>query len=233
MHYIAPAKFTLSHENTALMVHKLRNANERYARIAEQIRTRMKSRQCRPYRIRAAWLGLHVDIGAAIALCNTQVSKIPLPILDTTTPSPVEPIRIPPSHMRPTQLPSIIATAPTPMVLTDVNRVNKIYSPVPIPPRGPLVHFEGIDWAVPRAPLLKPRELPVISPQTYCGGFSPMLMDSDSSGLSTPEDRYAANKRKIRDIDVDDTLSHKHHLRKHWVQATSTRRVACQPSVYF
>jgi len=233
------------------MLHKLRNANERYGRIAEQIRTRTKSRQCRPYRIRAAWLGLHVDISAAIALSNTQVSKIPLPILDTTTPSPVEPkvfIRIPPSHIRPTQLPSITATAPTPMASTDVNRVNKIYSPIPpirIPARGPLVHLEGMDWVVPGAPLLKPRELPVVSPQTYCGDFSPVSMDPESSGISSPEDQYAVTilhiklpgKRKIQDMDVDSTLSRKHHLRKRWAQTMSTRRVTPrvvrQPHVYF
>lgn len=232
MHHSTQAKFSLSKEHIASIIYKLRNANERYTHIAEKIRATMKTQQFRSYRIRAAWLGLHVDISAAIALSDTHVSKIPLPILDTTTPTPVEPkifIRIPPS---------ILTTAPTPMGSTDVGRVDKIYSPIPsirIPVRGPLVHLEGIDWGVPGAPLLRPRELPEISPAAYCGHPSPMSLDSgtsvlflqsfwteislsavDTSGPSTPEDCYTVSvhiklpgKRKIQDMDFEDTLSHK------------------------
>jgi hypothetical protein len=175
MHHSTHARLTLSQEQIALILYKLRNANERYTRIAETIRASMKPRLFSPYRIRAAWLGLHVDIGAAIALSDAQVSKIPLPILDTTTPTPAKPkmvIRIPPS---------ILTTAPTPMGSADVKKVDKIYSPIPpirIPARGPLVHLEGIDWGVPGAPLLRPRELPEISPANYCGYPSPMSLNS-------------------------------------------------------
>jgi len=247
MHYVAPVKFTLSHEHTALMLYKLRNANDRYVRIAQQIRAHARRRQCSLYRMRAAWLGLTVDISAAVALSDTQVSKIPLPILDMSTPSPVEPkvfIRIPPYHMRPAQLPSITTTAPTPMVSTHMSRVDKIYSPIPIriPLRGPIVHLQGIDWGVPGAPLLRPRELPEMSPET--GSFSPMSLDSDSSGPSMPEDRYAValriklpGKRKLLDVDVHDTLSHKHHMKKRWAQTASASRVTpqagLQPHLYF
>jgi len=219
------------------MVCKLRNANERYTRIAENIRASMKSRQYSSYRIRAAWLGLHVDIGAAIALSDTQVSRIPLPILDTTTPTPAKSriaTHIPPFHPRPTQLPYITATAPTPLGSTSASRVDKIYSPVRIPARGPLVQLDGIDWSAPGAPLLRPRDLPEMSPDSYCENSSPMSLDSgnynpdsnsfgilndqyslDSSGPYTPAD-YTVGvaigfpaKRKIQDMESEDTLSHK------------------------
>jgi len=239
MHYTAPAKFSLSHEHVTLMLYKLRNANDRYTRIAAQIRARTTSRyQCRSYRIRAAWLGLRVDVNAALALAGSQISKNPLPILDTTTPTPAESkvfLCIPPSHVRTTQLPFITATAPTPVFATDVSRVEKIYSPIPpirIPPRGPHVQLDGIDWGVPGAPLMKPRELPDIMPNNSYVNFSPMSMDFDSYGLSAPEDPFAValriklpSKRKIKDIDVDDTLSQKHHLRKRWAQTSSTQKV--------
>jgi hypothetical protein len=240
MYHSTPARFTSSQERIALMVCKLRNANERYTRIAENIRASMKSRQYSSYRIRAAWLGLHVDIGAAIALSDTQVSKIPLPILDTTTPTPVKSrivTHIQPSHPRPTQLPSITATAPTPLGSTSASRVDKIYSPIPpirIPARGPLVQLDGIDWSVPGAPLLRPRELPEMSPDLCCENSSPMSLDSgnynpdpnsfwilnnqyssDSSGPYTPDDYIVdvgigfPGKRKMQDMSPEDTVSHK------------------------
>jgi len=247
MYHSRPARLTLSQEHIDFMCYKLRNANERYRRIAENIRSSKKSRRCSPYRIRAAWLGLRVDVGVAVALSDTQISKIPLPILDMTLHTPIEPkivVRIPSS--RPSQLPSITTTAPTPLGLTDVSRVHKIYSPIPpicIPARGPLMQLQGVNWGVPGAPLLRAKELPQMSPETY-GNFSPMSLDSDSSGPHTPEDYYdlgacirPVGKRKIRDIEVEDTHCHKYHLRKRWAQVTSTGggspTAVCQPRVYF
>jgi hypothetical protein len=198
MHYSSPTRFTLSNEHIALMLHKLRDANERYAHIAAQVYARMRTRrQYRPYRVRAAWLGLRVDIDAALALSDTQVSNIPLPILDMT-PTPVEPkifIRIPPSHMRYARLPSITTTAPTPMVKTDMSRVAKIYSPIPIPARGPLVQLDGINWGVPGAPLLRPRELPVIMPDAYVPDLSPMSLDSGTSVHADLDSTQISNYR--------------------------------------
>lgn len=184
MHHVAPVNLSVSH---AFMLYKLRNASDRYARIAQHIRAHTTRRQCSLYRIRATLLGLKVDISAAVALPDTQVSKIPLPIIDISTPSPVEHkvfIRIPSYRMQPAQLPSITTTAPTPIVSTHVSRVDKIYSPIPIriPARGPLVRLQGIDCGVPGAPLLRPRALPEMSPET--ANFSPMSLDSGASCLN-------------------------------------------------
>jgi len=229
------------------MLCKLRNANDRYARIAEKIRA-TRSRQRRRYRIRAACLGLHVDIDAAVALCERHVSKIPLPIIDTTTPTLVE-SKIA-TRVQPLQVPSITTTAPTPLGLSEMsemNQVNKVYSPIPlirIPIRGPLIRLDSMDWNVPTAPSLRPKALPEVLPEAYCETSSPMLVDSASSGLSTSGDRFPVrlriklpSKRKIRDTGLEDTFSHKHHLRKRWAKTPSTRRVSPravrQPHVYF
>src|ERR1700737_3327818 len=103
MHHPNPIRCSLPQDSISLMIYKLHFANARYARIAEEMRARMKNRPlCSPYRIRAAWLGLRVDIESAVKCCPKQVSKIPLPVLETS-PSPSESkitIRIPGSHVR-------------------------------------------------------------------------------------------------------------------------------------
>jgi len=252
MHHPTPVKFSFPEDPISLMASKLRFANVRYARIAEEMRARMKNRPLySPYRVRAARLGLSIDIKSAVNCSQKEISKIALPILDTS-PSPVESkitIRIPVSHVRSISVPSIMATAPTPMGLPNTNRCEIIYAPIPtirIPARASSMQNIATDWGVPGAPLLKTKELPGISPpsQSYFSDSSPMSLDSDSSGPTTPEDQDTvdlsiklAGKRKMDDMDSDDMLPHKHQLRKRWSQTPSTRRVtptaAQQPHVCF
>ena len=181
MHHPTPIRFSLPHDPIALMVYKLRFANARYARIAEDVRARMKSRPaCSLYRVRAAWLGLRVDVNAAVKCSQNQVSRVPLPILDTV-PSPVESkltIRIPVSHVRSISVQSITTTAPTPVGLTSANRRETIYAPIRIPPRAPSAPHVENHWGVPGAPLLKTKQLPGLSPQSYFSDCSPMSLDS-------------------------------------------------------
>jgi len=244
MYHPTPVRFSLPNDPIVLMNYKLRFANARYALIAEDIRARMKNRSAySPYRVRAAWLGLRVDIKAAINCADNQISKIPLPILDTT-PSPITSkitIRIPVSHVRSLSVPSITTTAPTPVGLTGANRSETIYAPIPtirIPPRVPSAQN---NWGVPGAPLLKTKELPGVSPQSYFSDCSPMSLDSDSSGPTTPEDQDIRprhpGRRKIEDMNINDSLPHKHQMRRRWAGTPSTRRVTPravqQPHVYF
>lgn len=159
-----------------MMFCKLRYANARYSRIAQEMRKRMEQRITyipNPRQLRAAWLGLRVDTEKAVALSDSQVSKIPLPVLDTD-PSPIVEkifLRIPrrPSALSHTiPLPVIMTTAPTPIHNTNA----KLIPTIRIPARAPRV---GNDWGVPGAPLMVPKDLPVTSPQTdYC----PMSLDS-------------------------------------------------------
>jgi hypothetical protein len=209
MHHSTP-RFALSEAHIALIIYKLRNANNRYASIAEKIRATTKNKSCRAYRMRAAWLGLQVDIGAALALCEAQVSKIPLPILDTTMPTPAEPIILSPPHY----VPSITMTAPTPIGLTDIGGVDKLYSQIPpirIPSRGPFVNLSGMDRITPRAPLLKLKELPAVSPEIFFGNLSPMSLDSGVSFL-----------------DHETILLLNHSFRRFFLSLYTRRSLSCQ-----
>lgn len=164
-----------------MIVYRLRVANAHYARVAHQMRASKSSQRGAdsPYRRRAVWLGLRIDTERAAALSDNQVSKIPLPVLDTT-PSPVAPklyIRIPPFHTRPLSVPSIMINGnATTLGMSGQSRIENMYpfalvqNPVCI----------GNDWGVPGAPLMKNKELPALSPTHE---DSPMSQDS---GKSTP-----------------------------------------------
>lgn len=87
--------------NTQL-TYTLARANHRYSRIALEMRKGLEHRRRMHHirlRLRAAWIGLQVDVKAAMALNHCEVSKIPKPILDTNpSPGPATPLvlRIPP-----------------------------------------------------------------------------------------------------------------------------------------
>ncbi|KZP08262.1 hypothetical protein FIBSPDRAFT_874734, partial [Athelia psychrophila] len=141
------------------MFQRIHAANAFYARVARQMRADFSHRRAHSaYRARAVRLGLKVNTKRAAALAGMHVSKIPLPVLDTT-PSPAAArlvIRIPPFHTRPLSVPHIAVNGNA-IALVGASAHGRMQS-------GHGYYPYGNDWGVPGAPLLKTKELPALSP---------------------------------------------------------------------
>ena len=146
------------YSKAATMFERIRIANDHYARVARQMRANMPCRQHSSYRMRGEGWKLRVDTKIAAALANEHVSKVPLPVLDTT-PSPLPPrhaIHIPPFHTRPISVPNI-TTSRDALASADTSAYGGMEA-------GHVMHTFVRAWEVPGAPLLKTMELPALSP---------------------------------------------------------------------
>ncbi|KAF7969827.1 hypothetical protein HWV62_44251 [Athelia sp. TMB] len=218
------SRLTLAYRysKAATVFERIRIANDHYAHVARQMRASMSHRQHNSsYRMRGKGWKLRVDTKIAAELANEHVSKVPLPVLDTT-PSPLPPrhaIRIPPFHTRPISAPnSTISRDALTSAGTSANGGMEV---------GHIVHLSVGGWEIPGAPLLKTKELPALSPSDE----SPSSLNSDSTGLITPEDQpKLATKRKISAMDFDDFDGRKRHLRQNWAR---TARPSYLAGIYY
>lgn len=174
------------------LIHRLRNANARYAHIALLHRSVLR---CTYHaKRRARWSGLHIDILKAQTCPSRHVSLRSLPVIDADPqPVPEKPaFFVPPMStsvhalgLELTNLPEIVVSSPASSSTSPQHQLQRLTVRVP-PPRlnyayPDLLHMHIGDGSVPLiapgAPRLKPMQLPDedgVDAMDACVGYHPL-----------------------------------------------------------